>query len=110
MGGDMSDSTRIERRTSDRVRDDSTLLVGSCNLSGSCFAEVTTVNDISLGGISFWLKTQIEPGVTLDVSFWEKGRSAGEFFPKASVIVLVLRVIPKDERSLLLPSIRENSS
>src|SRR2546429_157625 len=57
-----------DRRSSDRVRDDSILLVSGYNTSGLPFSEITKINDVSHNGISFQLRTPIEIDVILDVS------------------------------------------
>ena len=47
--------TGKDRRTSERLSDDSTLLVSGYTEQGAPFAVITCINDISLDGISFFL-------------------------------------------------------
>jgi hypothetical protein len=81
-----------ERRSSDRVMDDSLLLVSGYNASGLPFSEVTKVNDISLKGISFLLRTPIEIDVILDVSICSAKEKEAQLSPMFQVKAHVLRV------------------
>lgn len=98
---DHAKAAEVDRRTSDRIRDNSTLLVsGSCT-SGASFVERTRANDISSDGVALWLKTCIEPSVVLDVSFWSENPQNGRFSLMASVKVLVLRITESADRFLV---------
>jgi hypothetical protein len=81
-----------ERRSSDRVIDDSILLISGYNTSGLPFSETAKIRDVSHGGISFHLKTLIETDAVLDVSICRARCEEGPFSPIFGVQARVLRV------------------
>lgn len=60
--------TGKDRRTSERMSDDSTLLVSGYTERGAPFAAITCINDISLGGISFFLDTPVSKDAILQLA------------------------------------------
>ncbi len=88
----MSRENGKERRSSDRVVDDSILLVSGYNASGLPFSETTKVNDVSRGGISFLLRTHIEIDSVLDVRICLAQGRETQSSPNFHVKVQVLRV------------------
>ena len=58
----------MERRSADRVKDDSRLVVSGVSRDGHPFQEISSVRDVSPGGISFVLQTCIEPGILVSLS------------------------------------------
>ncbi len=95
------DKRELEKRSSDRIRDNSKLLISGRSISGVSFVETARVNDVSSGGISFWSRTRLEPDVVLDVSFWSEKSQEGQFSLVASVKVRVLRVTQKGDLFLV---------
>ena len=91
MGGDKAKEV-MERRSSDRVMDDSILLVSGYNTSGLPFSEITKVNDVSPGGISFLLRTAVELDVTLDISICSAKSTESDLSPIYRVKANVLRI------------------
>ncbi|MEW5975875.1 MAG: PilZ domain-containing protein [Acidobacteriota bacterium] len=83
-----NDNGIVERRGSDRLIDDSLLLVSGYNAAGLPFSETTRVNDVSPGGISFYLKTPIEPDTKLQLTICPTKR---EEIPAFKVEAKVLR-------------------
>src|SRR5262245_11200370 len=82
----------LERRTSDRVMDDSILLVSGYNSSGLPFSEITKVNDVSPGGISFLLRTPVESDVNLDINICSAKSTEADLSPICRVKAHVLRI------------------
>ena len=82
----------LERRSSDRVMDDSILLVSGYNTSGLPFSEITKVNDVSPGGISFLLRTPVEVGASLDISICSAKSTESDLSPIYRVKANVLRI------------------
>lgn len=82
----------MERRAADRVRDDSRLVVSGINRSGHAFQEVSSIRDVSPGGISFSLQTSIEPGIVLDLSICSGQGVESDCVPKFQIKAQVLRV------------------
>jgi hypothetical protein len=91
MGGDKAKEFP-ERRSSDRVMDDSSLLVSGYNASGLPFSEITKVNDVSPGGISFLLRTPVELEVSLDISICSAKSTEADLSPIYRVKANVLRI------------------
>jgi hypothetical protein len=91
MGGDKAKEI-LERRSSDRVMDDSILLVGGYNTSGLPFSEITKVNDVSPGGISFLLRTPVELEMSLDISICSAKSTEADLSPIYRVKADVLRI------------------
>lgn len=91
MGGDKAKEV-LERRSSDRVMDDSILLVSGYNTSGLPFSEITKVNDVSPGGISFLLRTPVELEVSLDISICSAKSTEADLSPVYRVKANVLRI------------------
>ena len=60
--------TGKDRRTSERMSDDSTLLVSGYTEQGAPFAVITCINDISLGGISFFLDTPVSKDTVVQLA------------------------------------------
>jgi hypothetical protein len=91
MGGDKSKEV-LERRSSDRVMDDSILLVSGYNTSGLPFSEITKINDVSPGGISFLLRTPVELEVSLEISICSAKSTEADLSPIYRVKANVLRI------------------
>ena len=81
----------MERRSADRVKDDSRLVVSGMSRSGRPFQEISSVRDVSAGGISFVLHTCIEPGIVLHLSICSGEQTEG-CLPKFQTQARVLRV------------------
>ena len=75
-------------RVSDRVSDDSTLLVSGYTDQGAPFAVITCINDISLGGISFFLDSPIKKDAIVELAICSK-KIQGLIF---SVRAIALRI------------------
>ena|SRR3989442_4421380 len=82
----------LERRSSDRIMDDSILLVSGYNASGLPFSEITKAHDASLNGISFQLRTPIEIDIILEVSICSAPQQGTQLSPVLQVKAHVLRV------------------
>jgi len=82
----------MERRSADRVKDDSRLVVNGINRSGHAFQEISSVRDVSSGGISFTLRTSIEPGIVVDLSICSGLGAEADCLPKFQTQARVLRV------------------
>jgi hypothetical protein len=82
----------MERRSADRVKDDSRLVVSGISGSGQAFQEVSTVRDVSSGGISFTLHTSIEPGIVVDLNICSGLGTETDCLPKFQTQARVLRV------------------
>src|SRR5262245_60422932 len=94
----------LERRSSDRVMDESILLVSGYNNSGLPFSEITKINDVSPGGISFLLRTSVEPEINLDISICSAKSTEVDLSPIYQVKANVLRISkwPGDEDCFLI--------
>ena len=93
-----------ERRSSDRLMDDSILLVSGYNAVGLPFSEITKISDVSLSGISFQLRTAIEIDAILDVSICsakQKDTSLSPMFQVKALVLRVSKVKVSDESSLI---------
>ena len=77
----------MERRSADRVKDDSRLVVSGISESGHPFQEISSVRDVSPGGISFTLHTSI-----LDLSICSEHGTEADCLPKFQTRARVLRV------------------
>ncbi len=82
----------VERRAADRVKDCSGLRVVGVSKSAEGFEEMTQARDVSAGGISFALKTSIEPGIALELSICVDEGPGREQVPRYRTAVRVLRV------------------
>jgi len=82
----------MERRSADRVKDDSRLVVSGISESGHPFQEISSVRDVSPGGISFTLHTSIEPGIIVDLSICSGLGKEADCLPKFQTQARVLRV------------------
>jgi len=82
----------MERRSADRVKDDSRLVVSGFSRSGHAFQEISSVRDVSPGGISFVLHTSIEPGTLVDLSICSGQGTEADCLPKFQTQARVLRV------------------
>jgi hypothetical protein len=94
MRADMNaDGRKVhERRSSERISDDSVLLVNGYDTSGLPFSEITKINDVSPGGISFPLRTPIEIDAWLDVTICSSQSVESGLLPMFQVKAHVLRV------------------
>ncbi len=75
-----------ERRNSERVSDDSTLLVSGYNKEGLPFAGTAKINDVSLGGISFFIGIPVEKDEVLDIAICSDSIRGVVFSAKARVL------------------------
>ena len=82
----------MERRSADRVKDDSRLVVSGVSRSGQTFQEISTVRDVSPGGIAFVLHTCIEPGVLVELSICCGPATEEDCLPDFQTHARVLRV------------------
>ena len=82
----------MERRSADRVKDDSRLVVSGMSGSGHAFQEISSVRDVSSGGISFTLHASIEPGIVVDLSICSGLGTEADCLPKFQTQARVLRV------------------
>ena len=82
----------MERRSADRVKDDSRLVVSGMSRSGQVFQEISSVRDVSPGGISFVLHTCIEPGIVVNLSICSGAGTEADCLPKFQTQARVLRV------------------
>jgi hypothetical protein len=83
----------MERRSADRVRDDSRLVVTGFDRSGGAFEEISLIRDVSPGGISFLLQACIEPGTVVGLSICSGDGVETQFLPKFQTQARVLRVL-----------------
>ena len=82
----------MERRSADRVKDDSRLVVSGMSGSGHAFQEISSVRDVSPGGISFTLHSSIEPGTIVHLSICSGQGTEADCLPKFQTQARVLRV------------------
>jgi hypothetical protein len=100
----MTGQDRAERRSADRIKDSSNIRVSGVSKSGQSFQEMTNVIDVSAGGISFVLKTSIEPGVLVELMICSE--PGGELLPKYQTGARVLRVCRQAKSDLFLVAAR----
>jgi hypothetical protein len=82
----------MERRSADRVKDDSRLVVSGTDRSGHAFQEISSVRNVSSGGISFTLHTSIKPGILVNLSICSGLGTEADCLPKFQTQARVLRV------------------
>ena len=82
----------MERRSADRVKDNSRLVVSGLGRDGKAFREISSVRDVSPGGIAFVLRTNIEPGVLVDLSISCGCGTEPDYLPDFHTQARVLRV------------------
>ena len=82
----------MERRSADRVKDDSQLVVSGMSQNGHGFQEISSVRDVSSGGVSFVLHTCIEPGILVDLSICSRQGMEEGCLPEFQTRARVLRV------------------
>jgi len=86
----------MERRSADRVKDDSRLVVSGISRDGQVFQEISSVKDVSPSGIAFTLHTPIEPGTVVDLSICSGYGTEADCLPKFQTQVRVLRVCSEE--------------
>lgn len=86
MDGERPKEDWQDRRASERVSDDSTLLISGYSKAGLPFASTARIRDISLGGISFFVGTQVEKDEVLDVTICPELRPGVVYSAKARVL------------------------
>lgn len=94
----------VERRSADRLNDNSCLLVEGKLLDGKPFSEMTYINDVSTGGISFYLANTPLIGDMLNLSILSEKWGSGEIAPRYRIKAKVLRVTStryEENRSLV---------
>jgi hypothetical protein len=84
--------TGVERRSSERIYDDSVLNVRGTTRHGNPFFETTTINDVSSDGISFYLRTEIQLEYVLNVEICSRENDDSAPTPLFSGRAHVLRV------------------
>ena len=84
----------VERRSADRVNDNSLLVIGGRLVGGEPFSEMTSINDVSTGGISFYLSTPLIVGDLVDLSIYSEKWTSTEAVPRYQIQARVLRVLP----------------
>src|SRR5262249_49374952 len=72
--------------------DDSILLVSGYDTSGLPFSEITKINNVSPGGISFFLRTPVEHDVSLEISICSANWTQTDLSPLYRVKAIVLRI------------------
>jgi hypothetical protein len=82
----------MDRRSADRVKDDSRLVVSGTSRSGHAFQEISSVRDVSSGGISFTLHAPIQPGIVVELSICSRHGAEADCLPKFQTQARVLRV------------------
>src|SRR4030095_9980726 len=83
---------KMERRSADRLKDDARLVVSGVNRSGHPFQEISSVRDVSSGGISFTLHAAIEPGIVVNLSICSGLGTEADCLTKFQTQARVLRV------------------
>jgi hypothetical protein len=91
----------MDRRSADRVNDNSLLVVAGRLLGGEPFSEMTSINDVSTGGISFYLSTLVCVGDLVDLSIYSEKWTSAEAVPRYQIKARVLRVSPSRHASNL---------
>jgi hypothetical protein len=89
----------MERRSADRVKDDSRLVVSGTDRSGHAFQEISSVRNVSSGGISFTLHTSIKPGILVNLSICSGLGTEADCLPKFQTQARVLRVSCEDNEN-----------
>lgn len=89
----------MERRSADRVKDDSRLVVSGVSRSGHAFQEVSCVRDVGPGGIAFLLRTCIEPGIVVDLNICSGEGTEVDCLPQFHTQARVLRVCREMNRN-----------
>ena len=84
----------MDRRSADRVNDNSLLVVAGKLQGGEPFSEMTSINDVSTGGISFYLSTLLDVGDLVDLSIYSEKWTSTEAVPRYQIKARVLRVSP----------------
>ena len=84
----------VERRSADRVNDNSLLVIAGRLVGGEPFSEMTSINDVSTGGISFYLSTPLVVGDLVDLSIYSEKWTSAEAVPRYQIKARVLRVSP----------------
>jgi hypothetical protein len=84
----------VDRRSADRVNDDSLLVVAGKSLGGETFSEMTSIYDVSTGGISFYLSTPLGVGDLVDLSIYSEKWTSTEAVPRYQIKARVLRALP----------------
>jgi hypothetical protein len=84
----------VDRRSADRVNDNSLLVVAGRIVGGEPFSELTLINDVSTGGISFCLSTPLGVGDLVDLSIYSEKWTSTEAVPRYQIKARVLRVLP----------------
>ena len=84
----------MDRRSADRVKDDSRLVVSGICRNGHVFQEISSVRDVSPGGICFTLQTLIEPGIVVELGICSRHGTEADCVPKFQIQARVLRVCP----------------
>ena len=84
----------VDRRSADRVNDNSLLVVAGRSLGGEPFSEMTSINDVSTGGISFYLSTLLCVGDLVDLSIYSEKWTNAEAVPRYQIKARLLRVTP----------------
>ena len=87
-------NTGVDRRSGDRVNDNSMLVVAGRLVGGEPFSEMTSINDVSTGGISFYLSTLLGVGDLVDLSIYSEKWTSAESVPRYHIKARVLRVSP----------------
>lgn len=82
----------MEKRSTDRVKDDSRLVVRGISQSGHVFQETSSVRDVSPGGISFTLHTSVEPGTIVNLNICSAQATDADSLPKFQTQARVLRI------------------
>jgi len=89
----------MERRSADRIKDHSQLVVSGLSRNGQAFQEFSAVRDVSPGGISFVLHTPIEPGIVVDLSICSGQGTETDRLPKFQTQARVLRVCREEAQN-----------
>ena len=84
----------VDRRSADRVSDSSLLVVAGKLPEGEPFSEMTSINDVSTGGISFYLSTLPCVGDLVDLSIYSEKWTSAEAVPRYQIKARVLRIVP----------------
>lgn len=84
----------VDRRSADRVNDNSLLVVAGRLVGGETFSEMTSIHDVSTGGISFYLNTLLGVGDLVDLSIYTEKWTSTEAVPRYYIQARVLRVSP----------------
>jgi len=87
----------MERRSADRVKDDSRLVVSGISRSGHGFQEISSVRDVSPGGICFTRHTRIEWGIVVELSICSRHEAEVDCLPRFQTKARVLRVGPDED-------------